>query len=176
MMIERIAPRSRAEAASLNSLSSPRMDPMPNPMIGDISGATSIAPMMVAGESISSPSVAMILESSTKRKKSKSGEESSRSCIWTSARRFMLTGGTIRRHKYLSATRKEDGFFEGGPFIIGVFYRRISCRNIIKDTKVSKPAEVVESPIETIFVILIMFYGRYHQETVVLPIRIFTPL
>jgi hypothetical protein len=71
----------------------------------------------VAGESINNPKVAMTLDSSVNKKKSKSGDESSRKRTWTSARRFWLTGGTMRRHKYRSATRKEEGLLEGDSFI-----------------------------------------------------------
>ena len=85
---ERAAPRSSAEAASLSNLSSPRIEPIPNPTMGDMRGATSIAPIIVAGESMSSPKVAITLESRTRRKKSKSGVESSRSLMMTSARLF----------------------------------------------------------------------------------------
>ena len=44
-------------------------------MIGDINGATSIAPMIMAGESVINPMVAMLHESTTSRKKSKLDEE-----------------------------------------------------------------------------------------------------
>jgi hypothetical protein len=43
-------------------------------MIGDIKGATNIAPMITAGESVISPKVAMLQDNTTNKKKSNPGE------------------------------------------------------------------------------------------------------
>ena len=70
----RAAPRNKAESADLASLVSPVMEPSPSPIIGDISGATSIAPMMTAGELVIRPIVAMLHDNTTSTKKSMPGE------------------------------------------------------------------------------------------------------
>ncbi len=99
------APRINEDVEPDNSLVSPVMEARPIPMIGDMSGATSMAPIIVAGESISKPSVAIVAESSTKRKKSKLGSLASRRRTWTSARSSRLIGGTSRRQKRNNRTR-----------------------------------------------------------------------
>jgi hypothetical protein len=43
-------------------------------MIGDMRGATNIAPMMTAGESVIKPKVAILQDNTTNKKKSKPGE------------------------------------------------------------------------------------------------------
>ncbi|MCJ7624955.1 MAG: hypothetical protein MUO76_15750 [Anaerolineaceae bacterium] len=48
-------------------------------MIGDINGATSMAPMITAAESVINPKVAMVQDKMIKRKKSKLGEDASAS-------------------------------------------------------------------------------------------------
>ena len=60
------APLRRAEPAFLSNRPSPVMEAMPIPMIGDIRGATSIAPMITAGESVIKPKVDIMLDSTIK--------------------------------------------------------------------------------------------------------------
>jgi len=63
-----MAPRINAETESLANFVFAMIDPKPTPRMGDIRGATSIAPMITAGESFINPSVAIALESTTRRK------------------------------------------------------------------------------------------------------------
>ena len=49
------------------------MDAIPIPRIGDINGATSMAPMMIATESVSNPMVAIVQDRITSKKKSNPG-------------------------------------------------------------------------------------------------------
>ena len=65
------APRNKAVAEFRTRNESPVIDDMPIPMIGDMSGATNMAPMMTAGESVTNPSVAILQDNTTNRKKSK---------------------------------------------------------------------------------------------------------
>jgi hypothetical protein len=61
---------------------SPVMDDMPTPIIGDMSGATNMAPIITAGELVINPSVAMLQDNTTNRKKSKLEEADLRiSCV-----------------------------------------------------------------------------------------------
>ena len=62
------APLIRAEAESRARRASPVMEPRPTPRMGDMRGATTIAPMMTAGESLISPRVAIAPERTTKKK------------------------------------------------------------------------------------------------------------
>jgi hypothetical protein len=54
------------------------MDAMPMPRMGDMSGATNMAPMIMATESVNRPIVAIVQERITSRKKSKPGWDASR--------------------------------------------------------------------------------------------------
>ena len=91
------APRTSALAPRCNMRLSPIIEARPMPKMGDINGATSIAPMMTAAELVSKPSVAMLLESTTNRKKSKPGEASGviSATIW--ARSSAVSGLTSPR-------------------------------------------------------------------------------
>jgi len=83
-MTANTAPRNKAVAELRARNESPVMDAMPTPMIGDMRGATNIAPMMTAGESVINPRVAILHESTASRKKSKLDEADSRiSCVTT---------------------------------------------------------------------------------------------
>jgi len=77
IVIESKAPRNKAEKEFFANDEFPIMDARPNPIIGDISGATNMAPIMTAGESVINPSVAMALERITSKKKSNFGEDAS---------------------------------------------------------------------------------------------------
>ena len=61
------APRKSAEADDSINLSSPMVEARPIPMIGDMSGASSMAPMITAGEFVTRPSVAMLHDNTTRR-------------------------------------------------------------------------------------------------------------
>ena len=98
---------------------------------------------MVAGELINSPKVAITLDNRTRRKKSKSGDESSRSRTWTSFLLFWLTGGTIRRHKYRKATRIEL-FFVGGSFILIILPHKAGIYVIDKVKECFKRDEIIK--------------------------------
>jgi len=77
IVIESNAPLNKAENEFRASVEFPIIEASPKPMIGDINGATNIAPIMTAGESVINPRVAIALERITSRKKSNFGEEAS---------------------------------------------------------------------------------------------------
>ena len=62
------APLNKADIADFNSVLRPIIEARPIPMTGDINGATSIAPMMTAGESVINPRVAILVERMTIKK------------------------------------------------------------------------------------------------------------
>ena len=62
------APRNKADKPDFNKLRRPMMDANPIPMMGDIKGATNIAPMITAGEFVIKPSVAILVERMTSKK------------------------------------------------------------------------------------------------------------
>lgn len=61
----------------LNNRLSPEIDAIENPRIGDMRGATSIAPMITAEESMMSPRVAIVQDRTIRTKKSVFGEDES---------------------------------------------------------------------------------------------------
>jgi hypothetical protein len=63
-----IAPLIKAEIADFNSVLRPIIEARPIPIMGDINGATNIAPMMTAGELVIKPRVAILVERMTSRK------------------------------------------------------------------------------------------------------------
>ena len=67
MITARTAPRNKPTTPSRSKRPSPVIDANPMPIMGDISGATSIAPMMMAGELTNNPIVAMMLDKITNR-------------------------------------------------------------------------------------------------------------
>ena len=75
MIIASMAPRDRADRLELNNRSSPVFDANPTPTIGVIIGATSIAPIITADESVIRPKVAILLDKNTRRKKSNPGDD-----------------------------------------------------------------------------------------------------
>ncbi len=93
------APRKSVIKAVRSNFSSPTTDASPMPMMGDIKGATSIAPMMTAAELVTSPEVAMAQDSTTSRKKSKPGEEVCLISIRISLRSSAVSGLTILRNE-----------------------------------------------------------------------------
>ena len=123
--MESSAPRNNAESASRSKRSSPRIEAIPKPMMGDIKGATNIAPIITAGELTSSPRVAITLESNTNKKKSKSGCDESRS--W--ALNFFATVFANRRDH--SPPKITPGNAPGSFFVglfIHVSYFTCLCR------------------------------------------------
>ena len=66
--IARTAPRISPVIENFSSSVSPRIDARPKPSKGDMSGATSMAPIMVAAELINRPNVAIVAERTTSTK------------------------------------------------------------------------------------------------------------
>ncbi len=93
----RSAPRMSVPAAVRSSLSSPVTDARPSPMIGDMSGATSIAPMMTAAELVIKPDVAIAQDNTTSNRKSKQSLDDSASSALISWRSSVVSGFTILR-------------------------------------------------------------------------------
>jgi hypothetical protein len=76
------------------------MEARPMPRIGDINGATSMAPMITATEFVNNPSVAMLVESTTSRKKSNPGDAmgviSAMICVRLSAESGLISLRNLR--------------------------------------------------------------------------------
>ncbi len=68
------APRMSAEADLRMRRSSPITEASPMPMMGDMRGASNMAPMITAAELVIKPRVAMLQDKITRRKKSKPGD------------------------------------------------------------------------------------------------------
>ena len=62
------APLNKADIADFKSVLRPIIEASPIPIMGDINGATSIAPIMTAGELVIKPRVAILVERMTSRK------------------------------------------------------------------------------------------------------------